>query len=434
MSRPASPRDAHLRDLSPRRIVAELDRHVVGQGKAKRAVAVALRDRWRRQQLPPEVAREITPKNILMVGPTGVGKTEIARRMARLVDAPFVKVEASKFTEVGYVGRDVESIARDLVEAAIRLVKDERRERVRDRAQAAAEEKLVDLLATQVDPAGFVAGAGCEGAAPPRAARGKARGARGGGRGRRREDAPDLRHDAAGGRGDGDRPPRDAPEPLRRPEEEEGAPPGLRGAGDPRRPRGRPPLRRGVGPAGGDPAGGGDGDRLPRRDRQDRGARGKDGRPRRLARGGPARPPPARRGDDRQDEAREREDRPRPLRGGRGVPRRPPVGPHPRAAGALPDPRRARRAHRGRLPPDPHRAGVLPPEAGAGAPLDGGDRARLRRGRPRRHREGGGRDEPEPGEHRRAPPPHDPRDGSCRRSASPAPTPPARGSSSTTRP
>ncbi len=158
MSRPASPRDAHLRDLSPRRIVAELDRHVVGQGKAKKAVAVALRDRWRRQQLAPEVAREITPKNILMVGPTGVGKTEIARRMARLVDAPFVKVEASKFTEVGYVGRDVESIARDLVEAAIRLVKDERRERVRDRAQAAAEEKLVDLLATQVDPAGFVPG------------------------------------------------------------------------------------------------------------------------------------------------------------------------------------------------------------------------------------------------------------------------------------
>ena len=158
MSRPASPHDAHLRDLSPRRIVAELDRHVVGQGKAKRAVAVALRDRWRRQQLPPEIAREITPKNILMVGPTGVGKTEIARRMARLVDAPFVKVEASKFTEVGYVGRDVESIARDLVEAAIRLVKDERRERVRDRAQAAAEERLVDLLATQVDPAGFVTG------------------------------------------------------------------------------------------------------------------------------------------------------------------------------------------------------------------------------------------------------------------------------------
>jgi len=135
-----------LRDLPPRKIVAELDRHVVGQGKAKRAVAIALRERWRRQQLPPETAREITPKNILMIGPTGVGKTEIARRIARLADAPFVKVEASKFTEVGYVGRDVDSIARDLVDAALRLVKEERRARVADRAAAAAEERLVELL------------------------------------------------------------------------------------------------------------------------------------------------------------------------------------------------------------------------------------------------------------------------------------------------
>jgi ATP-dependent HslUV protease ATP-binding subunit HslU len=134
-------------ELSPRRIVAELDRHVVGQGKAKRAVAIALRERWRRQQLAPDVALEITPKNILMIGPTGVGKTEIARRISRLTDAPFVKVEASKFTEVGYVGRDVDSIARDLVDAAIRLVKEERRGRVLDRATAAAEEKLVELLA-----------------------------------------------------------------------------------------------------------------------------------------------------------------------------------------------------------------------------------------------------------------------------------------------
>jgi ATP-dependent HslUV protease ATP-binding subunit HslU len=134
-------------DLSPRKIVAELDRHVVGQAKAKRAVAIALRERWRRQRLAPDVAREITPKNILMIGPTGVGKTEIARRISRLTDAPFVKVEASKFTEVGYVGRDVDSIARDLVDAAIRLVKEERRGRVLDRASAAAEEKLVELLA-----------------------------------------------------------------------------------------------------------------------------------------------------------------------------------------------------------------------------------------------------------------------------------------------
>ena len=135
-----------LRDLSPRKIVAELDRHVVGQAKAKRSVAIALRDRWRRQRLPADLARDTTPKNILMIGPTGVGKTEIARRLARLVDAPFVKVEASKFTEVGYVGRDVDSIARDLVDAAIRLVKEERRARVADRAAAAADERLVDLL------------------------------------------------------------------------------------------------------------------------------------------------------------------------------------------------------------------------------------------------------------------------------------------------
>ncbi len=147
-------RSGRLRDLAPRKIVAELDRHVVGQAKAKRAVAIALRERWRRQQLPPEIAREITPKNILMIGPTGVGKTEIARRIARLADAPFVKVEASKFTEVGYVGRDVDSIARDLVDAAIRLVKEERRARVADRAAAAAEETLVALLVAQPPPEG----------------------------------------------------------------------------------------------------------------------------------------------------------------------------------------------------------------------------------------------------------------------------------------
>ncbi len=151
--RPASHQDLKLRDLSPRKIVAELDRHVVGQAKAKRAVAIALRDRWRRQRLPLELARDTTPKNILMIGPTGVGKTEIARRLARLTDAPFLKVEASKFTEVGYVGRDVDSIARDLVEAAIRLVKEERRARVMDRATAAAEERLVDVLVVTPDPA-----------------------------------------------------------------------------------------------------------------------------------------------------------------------------------------------------------------------------------------------------------------------------------------
>jgi ATP-dependent HslUV protease ATP-binding subunit HslU len=132
--------------LSPREIVAELDRHVVGQAAAKRAVAIALRNRMRRQRLPPEVAAEITPKNILMIGPTGVGKTEIARRLARLSGSPFLKVEASKFTEVGYVGRDVDSIVRDLTEAAVDLVRREKQAEVREKAEAQTEERLLDLL------------------------------------------------------------------------------------------------------------------------------------------------------------------------------------------------------------------------------------------------------------------------------------------------
>ena len=132
--------------LTPREIVAELDKHVIGQGKAKRAVAIALRNRIRRQRLPAEIAEEVTPKNILMIGPTGVGKTEIARRLARLAQSPFIKVEASKFTEVGYVGRDVESMVRDLVELAVDMVRAERSEEVKDKAHEAAEERLLDLL------------------------------------------------------------------------------------------------------------------------------------------------------------------------------------------------------------------------------------------------------------------------------------------------
>ena len=132
--------------LTPREIVRELDRYIIGQDDAKRAVAVALRNRYRRAQLPEDIREEVTPKNILMIGPTGVGKTEIARRLAKLVDAPFVKVEATKFTEVGYVGRDVESIIRDLVEASIRLVKGMHSERVRIRAEANVEDRLVDIL------------------------------------------------------------------------------------------------------------------------------------------------------------------------------------------------------------------------------------------------------------------------------------------------
>ncbi len=141
--------------LTPREIVRELDRYIIGQDEAKRAVAVALRNRYRRALLPDDIRDEVTPKNILMVGPTGVGKTEIARRLAKLVDAPFVKVEATKFTEVGYVGRDVDSIIRDLIEASIRLVQAQHAESVREKAIRSAEERLVDLIvrpAKKVNP------------------------------------------------------------------------------------------------------------------------------------------------------------------------------------------------------------------------------------------------------------------------------------------
>ncbi|BAT70878.1 ATP-dependent HslUV protease ATP-binding subunit HslU [Thermosulfidibacter takaii ABI70S6] len=134
------------RELTPQEIVEELNKYIIGQAKAKKAVAIALRNRWRRQQLPSELREEVLPKNILMIGPTGVGKTEIARRLAKLANAPFVKVEASKFTEVGYVGRDVESIIRDLTKVAVRMVKEEKEKQVQEKAKALAEEKILDLL------------------------------------------------------------------------------------------------------------------------------------------------------------------------------------------------------------------------------------------------------------------------------------------------
>ncbi len=133
-------------DLTPREIVAELDRYIVGQNAAKRAVAVAIRNRWRRQRLPEDLRAEVSPKNILMIGPTGVGKTEIARRLAKLTGAPFVKIEATRYTEVGYYGRDVESMVRDLVENAISLVRREEEEKVEPEARRRVEERLVDLL------------------------------------------------------------------------------------------------------------------------------------------------------------------------------------------------------------------------------------------------------------------------------------------------
>src|ERR1700736_2132114 len=135
-----------MTDFSPREIVSELDRFIVGQGDAKRAVAIALRNRWRRLQLDDKLREEVLPKNILMIGPTGVGKTEISRRLAKLANAPFLKVEASKFTEVGYVGRDVEAMIRDLVDIAIDMVREERLEDVSDKAELNAEERLLDLL------------------------------------------------------------------------------------------------------------------------------------------------------------------------------------------------------------------------------------------------------------------------------------------------
>jgi ATP-dependent HslUV protease ATP-binding subunit HslU len=142
-----------LDDMTPREIVAELDKYIVGQTAAKRAVAVALRNRVRRQKLEPEIAEDVLPKNILMIGPTGVGKTEIARRLARLAGCPFVKVEASKYTEVGYVGRDVESMVRDLVETSIDMVREEKLDEVADRAEQAAEERVLDLLLPPPPPA-----------------------------------------------------------------------------------------------------------------------------------------------------------------------------------------------------------------------------------------------------------------------------------------
>ena len=142
--------DAHL---TPARIVEALDRHVIGQAKAKRAVAIAIRNRWRRLQLGEDLREEVTPKNMLLIGPTGVGKTEIARRIATLIGAPFTKVEASKYTEVGYVGRDVESIVRDLLESAMAMVRERQRTRVQSKARAAAEERVLDALMATYDPA-----------------------------------------------------------------------------------------------------------------------------------------------------------------------------------------------------------------------------------------------------------------------------------------
>ncbi len=152
MNPQSQPQSVKLDAMTPRQIVEELDRYVIGQRDAKRMVAIALRNRWRRQQLSPELGEEIFPKNIIMIGPTGVGKTEISRRLAKLADAPFIKVEASKFTEVGYVGRDVEAIIRDLTEQSVNMIKNSSLERVQHKAEELAEERLLDLLLPSRQP------------------------------------------------------------------------------------------------------------------------------------------------------------------------------------------------------------------------------------------------------------------------------------------
>src|SRR5690348_1537935 len=149
LSRTTSLQSITMHELTPKQIVAELDRYIIGQDDAKRAVAVAVRNRWRRQQLPEQMRLDITPKNILMIGPTGVGKTEIARRLANLTGAPFIKVEATKYTEVGYHGRDVESMIRDLLDSSISMVRDEMTESVKEPAEKHVEDRLIDVLLGQ---------------------------------------------------------------------------------------------------------------------------------------------------------------------------------------------------------------------------------------------------------------------------------------------
>ena len=362
-----------MTDFSPREIVSELDRFIVGQHDAKRAVAIALRNRWRRLKLDDKLREEVLPKNILMIGPTGVGKTEISRRLARLAGAPFLKIEATKFTEVGYVGRDVEQIVRDLVEIGIALTRERKRKDVKARAEHAAEARVVDALV----------GAGAS-AATKDAFRKRLRA------GELNDKEIEIEVQSSGGG-----------MPMFEIPGMPGAQMGALNLGDIfGKMGGRTKTRRvTVGEsheilvaeesdklldqeqlvAEADQGGGEQRHRVPRRDRQDHRARWPRRR-RRVARGRAARSVAADRGHHRLDQARPGEDRPHPVHRVRRVPHVEAVGPAARAARPPADPRRTEGAHPRRFPPHPHRAGSLADQAIHRA---AGDRERHARRSPR---------------------------------------------------
>ena len=362
--------------LTPRQIVAELDKYVVGQAQAKRAVAIALRNRTRRQKLPPELAEEIAPKNILMIGPTGVGKTEIARRLARLAQSPFLKVEASKFTEVGYVGRDVESMVRDLVEIAVDMVRDERRAEVREKARQAAEERVLDLLLPPLPAAAEYDENAASIREQAQRTREKLREQLRDGRldhkhveiDVREKSFPSFEIIAGSSVEEVDINVKDMlPGFFRRQDPQAPAPrPG--GA----RARSRRKKSRSSSTWRASPAPRSSACSRPASSSSTRSTRSPDARgarARRQPRRRPARHPADRRGHDRQHEVRDGEDRPHPVHRRGRLPRVEAVGPDPGAAGALPDPRRARAARPRRLRAHPDRAEERAHQAVHGAAL-----------------------------------------------------------------
>ena len=346
-----------MTDFSPREIVSELDRFIVGQGDAKRAVAIALRNRWRRLKLDDKLREEVLPKNILMIGPTGVGKTEISRRLARLAGAPFLKVEATKFTEVGYVGRDVEQIVRDLVEISIALTRERKRKDVLTQSRAAgrrARARRAGRPRRQPRDAREL---------PQEAAR--RRDQRQGDRGRgaakllRHADVRDSRH---AGRADGRHLDRRYFRQARRRRSQNAARHG-RGIARPADRRGiRQAARQRFAGAGIDPRGRAERHRVPRRDRQDLRARGPHDR-RRVARGRAARSAAADRRHHRQHQARSGEDRPHPVHRLRRLPHFQALRPAAGIAGPAADPRRIGRADARRHAPHSDGAGGLADQA-----------------------------------------------------------------------